>query len=99
MAKMKPIHPGEILEDFMEPFGMNAHALAMALHVSAPGIYDILDRKQGISTEMALRLGRLFNTTPDFWINLQSGFDLRVARIKKEAQVNQQVQPLKEMQA
>jgi addiction module HigA family antidote len=100
MAKIKPVHPGEILfEDFLEPLNMSTHKLAMALHVSAPGVYDIISGKQGISAEMALRLGRLFNTTPDFWANLQSGFDLRMARIKKEAEVNQQVQPLKAFEA
>jgi addiction module HigA family antidote len=96
MAKLKPIHPGEILrEEFMVPLGLNANGLALALHVPAPSIYDIINEKRGISAEMALRLGRAFETTPDFWLNLQSEFSLRVARNQKEAIVRTQVRPLK----
>jgi antitoxin HigA-1 len=96
MAKLKPIHPGEILrEEFMVPLGLNANGLALALHVPAPSVYDIIHEKRGISPEMALRLGVAFKTTPDFWLNLQSEFNLRVARNQKEALVKSQVQPIK----
>jgi antitoxin HigA-1 len=96
MAKLKPIHPGEILrEEFMVPLGLNANGLALALHVPAPSVYDIIHEKRGISPEMALRLGAAFKTTPDFWLNLQSEFNLRVARNQKEALVKSQVQPIK----
>jgi antitoxin HigA-1 len=79
MAKLKPIHPGEILrEEFMVPLRLNANKLALALHVPAPSIYDIIHEDRGISPEMALRLGQAFGTTPHFWMNLQAEFDLRV---------------------
>jgi addiction module HigA family antidote len=57
MARLKPIHPGEILrEEFMAPLHLNANKLALALHVPAPSIYDIVKEERGISLEMALRL-------------------------------------------
>jgi len=95
MAKLKPIHPGEILrEEFMLPLRLNPNKLALALHVPAPTVYDIVHEERGISPEMALRLGYLFRTTPDFWLNLQSEFDLRIVRNQKEAVVKSQVRPI-----
>jgi addiction module HigA family antidote len=95
MAKLKPIHPGEILrEEFMLPLHLNANKLALALHVPAPTVYDIVREQRGISPEMALRLGYFFRTRPDFWLNLQSEFDLRIVRNVKEATVKSQVRPL-----
>ena len=97
MRKLKPIHPGEILrEEFLVPLRLNANKLALALHVPAPTVYDIVHEERGISPEMALRLGRFFRTTPDFWLNLQSEYDLRVVRIQKEVTVKNQVRPLDE---
>ena len=97
MARLKPIHPGEILrEEFMEPLRLHANKLALALHAPAPTVYDIVHEERGISPEMALRLGRFFRTTPDFWLNLQSEFDLRVVRNLKETTVKSQVRPLDE---
>jgi antitoxin HigA-1 len=96
MAKLKPIHPGEILrEEFMVPLHLNAKKLALALRVPAPSVYDIVHEERGISPEMALRLGYVFGTTPDFWLNLQSEFDLRVVRNQKEARVKLEVRPIK----
>lgn len=95
MAHLNPIHPGEILrEEFMLPLALNPNKLALAIHVPAPTVYDIVHEKRGISPEMALRLGRVFGTTPDFWLNLQSDYDLRVVRRQKENTVNSQVRPL-----
>jgi antitoxin HigA-1 len=95
MARRKPIHPGEILrEEFMVPLRLNANKLALALHVPAPTVYDIVKEERGISPEMALRLGRAFGTTPGFWLNLQSEFDLRVVRNEKEAKVKSEVRPI-----
>jgi addiction module HigA family antidote len=96
MAKLKPIHPGEILrEEFMVPLNLNANKLALALRVPAPSVYDIVHEERGISPEMALRLGYVFGTTPDFWLNLQSEYDLRVVRNQKEATVKLEVRPIK----
>jgi addiction module HigA family antidote len=95
MAQLKPIHPGEMLrEEFMVPLHLNANKLGLFLQVPAPTIYDIVNEERGISPEMALRLGYAFRTTPDFWLNLQSEFDLRVVRNLKEATVKNQVRPL-----
>jgi addiction module HigA family antidote len=96
MAKLKPIHPGEILrEEFMVPLHLNSNKLALALCVPAPSVYDIVHEERGISPEMALRLGYVFGTTPGFWLNLQSEFDLRVVRKQKETMVKNQVRPIK----
>ncbi|MGO9601960.1 MAG: HigA family addiction module antitoxin [Candidatus Binataceae bacterium] len=71
--KLAPIHPGEILlEEFMKPLGMNAHKLALALRVPANRIQQIIAGDRGISGDTALRLGRYFGVSPEFWMNLQA---------------------------
>lgn len=71
-------HPGEILRtEFMEPLGLSAYQLAKALH--SPGIYEIVREHRAISADLALRLGRYFGMTPQFWLNLQADYDLRHA--------------------
>lgn len=77
------IHPGEILrEEFMMPMGLSAYSLARSLHVPVPRINDILLGKRGISADTALRLARFFGTTEQFWMNLQTSYELRTARTK-----------------
>jgi addiction module HigA family antidote len=94
-AKLKPVHPGEILrEEFMEPLELNPHKLSLALHVSAPAVYEIVGGERAISTDMALRLARCFGTTPEFWLNLQTRYDLEVARDKEAARIGREVRPL-----
>jgi addiction module HigA family antidote len=94
MTKLKPIHPGEILrEEFMIPFGLNPNRLALALRVPPPSIYEIVKEERGISPEMALRLGRFFGTTPEFWLNLQTHYDLSIARREVEDKIKRDVQP------
>jgi addiction module HigA family antidote len=76
--KTMATHPGEILRtEFMEPLGITAYQLAKALHL--PGIYEIARRQRGISADVALRLGKYFGMTPQFWMNLQTDYDLRLA--------------------
>ncbi len=71
-------HPGEILRtEFMEPMGITAYQLAKALHL--PGIYEIVREQRAISADVALRLGKYFGMTPQFWMNLQADYDLRRA--------------------
>ncbi len=71
-------HPGEILRaEFMEPIGITAYQLAKALHF--PGIYEIVREQRAISADVALRLGKYFGMTPQFWMNLQTDYDLRRA--------------------
>ena len=76
--KTMATHPGEILRtEFMEPMGITAYQLAKALHL--PGIYEIARGQRGISADVALRLGKYFGMTPQFWMNLQADYDLRLA--------------------
>ena len=94
--KLKPVHPGEILrEEFMKPLGLNANKLALALHVHAPTVYEIVNEQRGISSDMALRLGYFLGTTPEFWANLQSRYDLEVTRDKEAARLQREVRPMK----
>ena len=71
--KIRPIHPGEILrEEYLAPLGMSAHALAMALHVPAPRINDIVRERRYVTPDTALRLARFFDTTAEFWLNMKA---------------------------
>jgi addiction module HigA family antidote len=77
--KMRPIHPGEILrEEFLVPLGLNAHALAMEIKVPAPRINDIVRERRAITPDTALRLARYFGTTAQFWLNLQTSYELKI---------------------
>ena len=74
-------HPGEILRtEFMEPMRITAYQLAKALHF--PGIYDVVREQRAISADVALRLGKYFGMTPQFWMNLQTDYDLRRAAVR-----------------
>ena len=74
------IHPGEILlTEFMEPLKLTAYRLAKELCVPAPRIGDIVRGKRSISADTALRLGIYFRLPPQFWLNLQNEYDLRLA--------------------
>jgi addiction module HigA family antidote len=76
---MRAIHPGEILRtEFLEPLKMNASALARAIHVPANRITGILGAHRAITADTAHRLSAAFGTTAQFWMNLQSAYDLRV---------------------
>ncbi len=93
--KMRPIHPGEILrEEFLAPLGMSAHALAMALHVPAPRINDIVRERRSVTPDTALRLARFFDTTAQFWLNLQSSFELKQTERDVGRAIQQEVRPL-----
>ena len=90
--KMRPIHPGEVLrEEFLVPLGMSAHALAMELRVPAPRINDIVRERRAITPDTALRLSRYFGTTPQFWMNLQTSYDLKSAEIKFGSKIASEV--------
>jgi addiction module HigA family antidote len=93
--KMRPIHPGEILrEEFLAPLDMSANALAMRLHVPAPRINDIVRERRSITPDTALRLARCFDTTAQFWLNLQSSYDLKLAEIEGGRKIAEEVRPL-----
>jgi antitoxin HigA-1 len=81
--KIKLTHPGKILrEEFMEPLGLSAYALAKALRVPLPRVNDIVRERRSISPEMAVLLSAYFGTSDGYWINLQAHFDLEMAREK-----------------
>ena len=91
---MRPIHPGEILrEEFLVPLGLSAHALAQALRVPATRVNDIVNERRAISADTALRLGRYFGTTAEFWLNLQTAFELRSAQRELNATIERDVLP------
>lgn len=75
-----PIHPGEILmEDFIEAFGITQHRLSVAIGVPPRRINEIVHGKRGITADTALRLGRYFGIDPQFWLNLQSRYEIELA--------------------
>ena len=94
MNKMRPIHPGEVLrEEFLEPLGLSAHALAIALRVPAPRVNDLVRERRSITPDTALRLARYFGTTPQFWMNLQASYDLKVALRDSKGRIEKEILP------
>jgi len=94
--KMRPVHPGEILrEEFLVPLGMSANALAAALQVNAPRINDLVRERRAVTPDTALRLARYFDTTAQFWLNLQTSFDLKRVEMEAGQRIKQEVQPLR----
>jgi len=92
-------HPGEVLrEEFMKPFGLSANALALALRVPATRIGDILrtEKPRAVTADTAIRLARYFGTTPEFWLNLQSAYELSLAAAENGAAIEREVQPREE---
>jgi antitoxin HigA-1 len=78
---LDPIHPGDILaEEFMKPLAISINRLSRELHVPPNRIHAIVHGARGITADTALRLGTYFGVTPETWLNLQSEYDLRVAR-------------------
>jgi antitoxin HigA-1 len=75
-----PIHPGEILSDELEETGLSARALADVIGVPPNRLYQILAGKRNLTADTALRLGRYFGMSADFWMNLQSAYELDLAR-------------------
>ncbi|MEB4212011.1 HigA family addiction module antitoxin [Mycobacterium sp. 94-17] len=78
---IEPIHPGEILmEDFIEGFGITQNKLAVSIGVPPRRINEIVHGKRGITADTAIRLARYFGTSEEFWMNLQSHYELRTER-------------------
>lgn len=78
--KIPPIHPGEILmEEFLEPMGVTQNRLAVSVGVPPRRINEIVHGKRAITADTALRLGRFFSMSAQFWLNLQSRYDLELA--------------------
>ena len=93
--KMRPIHPGEIIrEEYLAPLQMTSNALATALHVPAPRINEIVRERRAITPDTALRLARYFNTTAQFWLNLQSAYDLKQAEDQAGRKIAAEIRPM-----
>ncbi|MYE22761.1 MAG: HigA family addiction module antidote protein [Gammaproteobacteria bacterium] len=90
---MRPVHPGAILRDEIEAAGVSERALAKALDVPLSRVTMILEGRQGITADTALRLARYFGTTPQLWLNLQQTWELRLAEINARAQIAKTVTP------
>jgi addiction module HigA family antidote len=88
---MRPVHPGEILREQMKELGLSANALASLLRVPANRITSIINEQRSITADSALRLARYFGTTAEFWMNLQSTYDLRKAELKSGDRINGEV--------
>ncbi len=92
MKKMNPIHPGEILlEEFLEPMKISQYRVAKDISVPARRINEIVHGKRSITADTALRLGRYFGTTPQFWLNLQNHFDLELQADKMGDRLDKEV--------
>jgi antitoxin HigA-1 len=99
-AKLKPVHPGEILrEEFMRPLGLTVNRLALELRVPVTRMAEIVHRRRSVTSDTALRLARLFGTTPEFWVNLQARYDLETARDRQSRRVAREVHPLRPLAA
>ena len=91
--KMRAIHPGEILKDELDALNLSANAFAKALDVPANRITAILNEQRSITADTALRLARFFGSTPDFWMSLQSGYDVKKARESVGIEIEKNVKP------
>ena len=81
MTALDPVHPGEILKhDFMEPLELSATSLARAIGVTPARVNEIVRRRRGITAETALRLAKYFNTDAQSWMNLQTRYELALAK-------------------
>jgi antitoxin HigA-1 len=90
------MHPGRtILEDVVKPLGMSINALAKELHIPATRLNDIVRGRRGITADTALRLARDLGTTAQFWLSLQSAYELRVAERWNISTIKQSVNPRK----
>src|SRR6266446_3464225 len=98
--RLDPVHPGDVLrEDFMKPLGLSAYAVAKAIGSTPIAISQIIRRKRAVSAEMALKLGRLFNVSPELWMGIQADYDLEVARLHSQERIQRDVHPLPELQS
>jgi antitoxin HigA-1 len=94
VERLPPVHPGAVLRhDFLDPLGLSAHALALALRVPPNRITAILAEERAVTAETALRLARHFGTTPGFWLNLQKAYELEVAERAKGQRIRAEVAP------
>ena len=93
--KLHPVHPGEVLlEEFLKPMGLSQNQLAIAIGVHARRVNEIVLGKRGVTADTALRLARYFGTSPQFWLGLQSDYDLDVTEELLGDRLEREVRPL-----
>ena len=93
------MHPGEILrEEFLKPMGMSVYELAKRLHVPVPRLNDIVLKKRGVSADTAVRLSRFFGTTEQFWLGLQSAYEVSLVKAEHSEEI-ERIEPLKNSEA
>jgi antitoxin HigA-1 len=91
-----PLHPGEVLhEEFIKPMGLSQHKLALSMRVSPQKINDIVRGKRSITADTALRLSIALGTSPEFWMGLQSDYDLETVQDALGDRLQKEVQPLR----
>ncbi len=85
-------HPGEVLsEEFMKPKGLSANKLGRLIGVPANRITELVRARRNMTADTALRLGQCFNTTPEFWMNLQTAYDISRMRVDRGAKIDAEV--------
>lgn len=93
--KLKPIHPGEVLrEEFLKPFSISEESLAQSIGVSVQTIREIVAEKQSVTADIALRLAKFFGMSAQFWLGLQSDYDLDVMREVLGERLEREIVPL-----
>ncbi len=93
---ISPPHPGEtIKEDYLVTLGMSVNQLAKALGIGAPRLNEIVRGRRGITADTALRLARYFGTSAEFWLSLQSLYDLRMTERLIRSKIEREITPLK----
>ncbi|MEA2205562.1 MAG: antitoxin HigA [Blastocatellia bacterium] len=93
-GRMPAVHPGEILrEDLMKPLGLSVTGLAHDLKVPVSRLSQIVNGRRALNADAALRLSRYFGNTPEFWINLQAAYDLRVTIHSSASRIEREVHP------
>lgn len=93
-SPLPPVHPGEILrEDLMNPLQLSVNRLARDLRVPVTRIGEIVHGRRGITADTALRLSRYFRTTPEFWMNLQSRYELQTTLRERQWEIERDVHP------
>lgn len=96
--RMRPIHPGEVLrEEFLRPMDLSANRLAQAIGVPANRITEIVAEKRNVTADTALRLSAALGTTPEFWLNLQKSYELRIA--EQDAETTKAVRSIRRVAA
>jgi addiction module HigA family antidote len=98
--RIKPVHPGEVLlEEFLKPWGMSQNQMAGLMGIHPSRVNEIVRARRGITGDTALRLARVTNTTPEFWLNLQALYDLETARDELGDRLETEVTPAEKVLA